>query len=166
MQHQVIFEETRETMFGPHTFKYIKGLHGAKINVPDNATITEIPYTLEYDTTEYSFGKKYNYPVDLPKIGLIVTQKCNGFGSGSCMPHIVRSVKHNKKGEITQFQMSPVYDFDEENKIAYCNTNSNYTIVQSKNKFGTWKQPGDNSNHLTYFISFGYISKPEASFDK
>lgn len=166
MSEQFIFEEKRWTMFGETTFKYIIGNHGAKITIPSDTSITELPYHLEFETTEYSFGEKYRYPVKLPNVGLIVTKRCNGYGNGDSMSYIVRSIKNNTKNQVMKFTMSPVYHFDQVNKIAYCNTNIVVNVVQSKNKAGTWKLSGDKSRHMIYAIDFGYISKPEASFDK
>lgn len=124
----------------------------------------EIPYHLDYTTSVFQFGNKYEYTADVPTVGLAVTYSCNGYGSGRSQSYIVTKIFRNKKGEVNKFQMNAVISFTPETAII--DPSRSPIVIQSHNRSGTWVFKGDRSHHMIYYLRFGYIAPYDPGFMK
>lgn len=150
---------------GPSTLTYVRGgpsMLGDEYAIYDNYEMYEAKYTLEYETGEYARGKMYTYEVQIPKVGLVVTDRCNGHGSGTSESLFVSKVI-SKKGRVWEFEAHPIYWFD--NEKCYFNVKKKSIYVQSGSKCGDWKLKGTKIS-LTSYIVFGHIELPNNGFDK
>lgn len=144
---------------------YIKcreGMISNEYTISEDYEMYEADYTLDFETTEYSRGKLYEYPVKLPKAGLCITKKCNGYGSGHSMSYFITKVI-SRKGRIMEFECSPIYWYTPEK--CYFNKKINAKFVQSGSKNGEWKPKG-STLPLISMVIFGMIGLPDNGFDK
>lgn len=154
-----------DALFGPSVRTYVCGgpsTLGDEYNISSNYDMRESKYTLEYDTGEYARGKMYTYEVDIPRVGLVVTERCNGYGSGTSLSLFISKVIV-KRGRVWEFEAHPIYWFDAER--CYFDIKSRRVYVQSGSKSGDWKPKG-SSIPLTSYITFGCIDLPNKGFDK
>ena len=150
---------------GPRVKTYVRGgpsMLGDEYFISDVYEMCESNYTLEYGTGEYARGKMYTYEVKIPRVGLVVTERCNGYGSGRSLSFFVSKVIV-KKGRVWEFEAYPIYWFDAEK--CYFDTKRKSVFVQSGAKSGQWKPKGDRLP-LTSSIDFGRIDLPNNGFDK
>lgn len=160
-----ILTKTVNYLTGPGTKTYIKCQEGMISNeyiIDPSHDMREASYTLDFEKAEYSRGSMYNYSVDLPKVGLIVTSKCNGYGSGHSMSYFIYKVISKKK-RIMEFECCPIYWYTPEK--CYFNALRRATFVQSGSKNGDWKPKGATLP-LTSYVVFGHIALPDNGFDK
>lgn len=154
-----------QTLFGNSIKTYVRGgpsMLGDEYTLYDEYEMYESRYTLDYDTEEYSRGSMYTYRAKIPRVGLVITSRCNGYGSGRSMSYFVTKVI-KKKGRIMEFECLPIYWYTPE--FCYFNLKTKAIFVQSGNKNGYWKPKGSKLP-LTSAVDFGVIDLPNNGFDK
>jgi hypothetical protein len=142
---------------------YVVGVGGMYrlFEIPEK--IFRVRYHLFYETSTYSRGNSYTYSVNVPNVGLAITNSCNGYGSGTSHSYIVSQLYFNKKKEVSSFDVYYVLAYDQLTQTAYV-SNKIYTVHQSGDKEGTWRF-GKQKDRISY-ISFGRISPNDPGFMK